>query len=270
MAKQRKQRKIGPLASNRVIGYRRVSDKIKQAERGVSLEAQYNQIRLYCEMKGLELIEVITDKVSAGKKEFKNREGGIKITQMIADGLVGGVVASKLDRMFRNTRECLAQVEQWDRDDVAYHLVDMGGATVDTRSPGGKFTLTVLAGVAEMELNSIAERTRVAMLQLKHQGRSTGTPPYGKKRNGKDRTGRTRPMIDCPEEIEIMRYVGRLNAHGHGKTKISNRLKKDGYWPTRTRVWHDSTIRSMLKTRICQDAKAEELERIEKRVAMPL
>ena len=52
--------------AQRTLGYCRVSTE-EQAREGVSLEAQEKQIRRYCDLYGLELVEVLRDEGVSGK-----------------------------------------------------------------------------------------------------------------------------------------------------------------------------------------------------------
>jgi DNA invertase Pin-like site-specific DNA recombinase len=89
------------------------------------------------------------------------------------------VVAYKLDRLFRNCADCLTTTAQWDKKDIALHLVDMGGQTLDTSSAMGRFFLTVMAGAAELERGLVVERTTAAMAHKKILGQRIGEVPYG-------------------------------------------------------------------------------------------
>ena len=72
---------------------------------------------------------------------------------------VGHIVALKLDRLFRDAADALHQSRAWDKAEIALHLVDMGGQSLNTASAMGRFFLNMMAGVAELERNLIAERT---------------------------------------------------------------------------------------------------------------
>ena len=156
-----------------VVAYVRVSTE-EQALEGVSLDAQEARIRAYCTMRGFALADVVIDAgVSAGKP-LASREGGRRVLELLRSRKVAGIVALKLDRLFRNAADCLATVETWDRSGISLHLVDMGGQTVDTSGAMGKFFLTVMAGAAELERNQIRERTSMAMQHMASRGEYTG------------------------------------------------------------------------------------------------
>ena len=146
--------------ANAII-YLRVSTK-EQAKEGVSLEAQEAKLTAYCTMRELNIIQVVVDAGVSGGKPLHKREGGRVVLNAIKTKQADAVVAYKLDRLFRDCADCLTVTKEWDNKDVALHLVDMGGQTLDTSSPMGRFFLTVMAGAAELERGLIGERVSFA------------------------------------------------------------------------------------------------------------
>ena len=203
------------------IGYVRVSTE-EQAREGVSLDAQRKAIEAYCTLKGLELVELVTDPgVSAGKA-LSCRDGGQVVVAALASGRAQHVVAYKLDRLFRDAADCLTQTEKWDRRGVALHLVDMGGQAIDTSTAMGRFFLTVIAGAAEMERNVIRERTRAAMAHKRSKGeRISGQAPFGY------RFADGMVVADAQEQA-ILADVRSLRADGLSYQKIADKLTKRG------------------------------------------
>jgi DNA invertase Pin-like site-specific DNA recombinase len=168
-----------PDTSTNAVLYLRVSTQ-EQAREGVSLAAQEAKLRTYCELRGLQVVEVVTDAGVSGGKPMHSRAGGQRILDLVKRSAVAHVVAYKLDRLFRDCADCLTVTAAWDKKAIALHLVDLGGQTLDTSSAMGRFFLTVMAGAAELERNLICERTSEAMSYVKSQGRKTGGDvPYG-------------------------------------------------------------------------------------------
>lgn len=167
------------MAKNAAI-YVRVST-LQQSEEGVSMEAQEKQLRVYCEMKGLNVVEVILDPAQSAFKPLAEREGGARLLRLIKGKHVDVVVALKLDRLFRNTVDCLKTVHEWGKRKVSVHFTDIQGSTLDTSTAVGKLFLTMLAAVAEMERNLTSERTKMAFAHklASADQRITGEAPYG-------------------------------------------------------------------------------------------
>jgi DNA invertase Pin-like site-specific DNA recombinase len=205
------------------IGYRRVSTQ-EQAEQGISLEAQEARIRAYATMRGLELVEVIIDAgVSAGKYTLEQREGGRRVLSSLRSRTVGHVIALKLDRLFRNAEDALHQTNAWDKAGVSLHLIDLGGASIDTATAMGRMFFLMMAGFAEMERNVTSERTIAALDRKREKGERLGVLPYGK---GVDADGVH--LIDHPTEQAVIATVRELRASGLSYRAIADELNRRG------------------------------------------
>jgi site-specific DNA recombinase len=203
--------------------YLRVSTQ-EQANEGISLQAQEAKLRAYCAMRGLAIIGVIRDPGVSGAKPLHTRPGGQQIPAMIKRGTVAHVVAYKLDRLFRDCADCLTVTKEWDKRNVALHLVDLGGQTLDTSSAMGRFFLTVMAGAAELEKNLIGERTVEAMDYKKSQSeRISRYIPYGKQLSADGVH-----LEDNAEEQAIIAIARDLHKAGLSSRKIAARLAEQG------------------------------------------
>ncbi len=229
----------------RVVGYVRVSTQ-EQAGEGVSLDVQKAALRNYCAMRGAELVDVVVDAgVSAGKP-LSSREGGRRVLAAVAAGDVAGVVAFKLDRLFRDCADCLSVVRKWDALGVALHLVDLGGQTVDTSTAMGRFFLTVMAGAAELERNLIGERTKAALAHIREQGGTLGREALGWRRGAAlDEHGRRVVEPDDVEAATVAR-IRELRCEGHSLRAIAGQLGAEGRRTKRGGRWAAETVRNVL------------------------
>jgi DNA invertase Pin-like site-specific DNA recombinase len=84
------------------------------------------------------------------------------------------VVVWKLARLARSTRDRLATVETIRAAGATFRSLSEPWA--DTTSHGGKFMLTVFAGLAELERELIRERTRAGREVAKQRGMRFGRP----------------------------------------------------------------------------------------------
>jgi len=227
--------------ANRALGYVRVSTK-EQKEEGISVEAQTKMIQDYCSLRQLDLIEILTDPGVSAYKPLETRPAGKELLARVKEKEAEAVVAVKLDRLFRNARDCLAVVDEWDRGDVALHFVSLSGASIDTRSAMGRFFLTVMAAVAEMERNLIRERTKEALAYKKQKKERTGTLPYGY------RTGLNGKTLEIdPPEQRTIDYILRLrDEEGFSNSGIAKRLNAEGV-PSRGKRWHTTTITRLFR-----------------------
>ena len=227
----------------KAIGYTRCSTH-EQADSGLGLDAQATCIQAYCSLKGLQLIEIITDAGVSGGKPLANREGGHRLLSVIHKQKADAVVMLKLDRMFRNAGDCLTTVEQWERSGVALHVVDLGGNAIDTTSAAGRFMLVVLAGAAEMERNLIRERTKSALAVKRSNGqRISGHIPYG---FDLDSDGIT--LIENEKEQAVIRDIHSMRDEGMSFPKIAQCLSDRSILTKNGNgSWNQSTVRAILK-----------------------
>ena len=204
------------------IGYTRCSTN-EQANSGLGLDVQEQRIRAYCEMKGLDLVRIDTDAAVSGSKPLAKRNGGSQLLEGLRQRKVNAVVMLKLDRMFRNAGDCLSTVEQWERQGVALHIVDLGGNAIDTTSAAGRFMLVVLAGAAEMERNLTRERTRSALAVKKANGQRTGSIPYGFDLDGDGKT-----LVESQTEQAVIRDIRSMRSSGKTLARIATTLTDRG------------------------------------------
>jgi DNA invertase Pin-like site-specific DNA recombinase len=228
--------------------YIRVSTD-EQARHGVSLGAQEERLRAYCTMRGLEVVGIIRDEGVSAFKHLDKRPGGAELLQTIAKGKAAHVVALKLDRLFRNAADALALTETWNRAGVALHLVDMGGAAMDTASPTGRMMLTMLAGFAEFERALISERTAQALTYKRDKRQAYAPTPYGYKRTGDT-------LKPHRAELATVARIREWSAGGATLAAIARRLNADEVPTKRGGRWHPSTVRYLVQNDLYEPAAA--------------
>ena len=218
--------------------YIRVSTD-EQARHGVSLDAQEERLRAYCTMRGLDVVEVIRDEGVSAFKHLDTRPGGARLLHLVAKGEATHVVALKLDRLFRRAVDALALTADWDKANVALHLVDLGGTAMDTSSATGRMMLTMLSGFAQFERDLISERTATALAYKRRKREVYGSTPFGFVREGDS-------LRDHTDELATVATVRRWHADGFSLRKIADRLTADGVPTKRGGRWHASTVRYLL------------------------
>ena len=94
------------------VGYIRVSTD-DQAKEGVSLDNQKSKIEAYCQLKDLNLSEIIED-AGISAKNLK-RPGVQRVLKLARKKQVDAVVIYKLDRIFRSTVDALETTRLFDK-----------------------------------------------------------------------------------------------------------------------------------------------------------
>ena len=160
------------ITKTRAVAYVRVSTD-KQADHGVSLEAQEAKIRAYASVYDLDLVEVVVDGGASAKT--LDRVGLTRVLAMLKRGEVDAVVVMKLDRLTRSVADLGTLVDRYFQKAALLSVSEQ----IDTRTAGGRLVLNVLASVAQWEREAIGERTSVAMKHKASKGERVGAIPYG-------------------------------------------------------------------------------------------
>ena len=223
------------------IGYARCSTQ-EQADSGLGIKAQVERIKAYCLLKGLNLLEVVTDEGISGGKPLATRLGGQRLLSVIPQRQIQAMVILRLDRMFRNASDCLVTIEKWEKANVALHLVDFGGNAIDTTSAAGRFMLVVLAGAAEMEKNLIRDRTRQALAVKKANNQRVSRTVFGY-----DISSDGKNLIENPVEQAIIASIISWRREGLSYPQIAQLLTSQ-HIPTKSgnTQWNQSTIRGIV------------------------
>ena len=208
---------------SRAVAYARVSSK-RQAEEGVSLDAQVERLIAYAEFRGLELDPediYIDDGVSAAIHLW-SRPAGRKMRETIYHERVGHVLALKMDRLFRDVQDCLGSVDELRGIGVDIHILDQDGGTLDTSTSMGRFFLTTIASLAELERGQISERTKIAMKHLKDNAKVFTGPIFGWDRQGDN-------IVPNWKEQDIIDYMRhRHYVQGWSGNRIAKHLDELG------------------------------------------
>ena len=110
------------------------------------------------------------------------------------------VLVYRLDRFFRKTRLLLEAIDILGSYNVGFRSTT---EAFDTTNSTGKFMTTLLGAVAEMERDTIRERTSNGKLSAAKAGKwVTGIPPFGFKVDKK-----TRKLLLVPEEAKIVQKL---------------------------------------------------------------
>jgi putative DNA-invertase from lambdoid prophage Rac len=207
----------------RTFGYVRVSSDM-QAEQGQSLDVQQRQLEGWAQMCGRQLDQIVIEPgVSAGI-EFAKRPEGSKLWVELRKGDM--LVAPKMDRMFRNSRDCLNAVHAMRQRGISFRLLDLGGGMDELTANGQSaffLQVMVMAAVAEFERDRIGERIRAVKRQQKARGEYLGGKPMFGFTHDADRK-----LVPDPAQQRELRRIKRLHAEGLSPYKISADLAARG------------------------------------------
>src|SRR6202035_4844168 len=100
----------------KTVGYVRVSTD-RQAEQGVSFEAQEAKIRAMATVRGGDLDEVVVDGGESAKD--LNRPGVQRLLSLVNRRKVDAVIVAKLDRLTRSVKDLCGLLELFEKRKVA-------------------------------------------------------------------------------------------------------------------------------------------------------
>lgn len=199
----------------RIVAYARVSTD-KQADKGISLEAQRAKFQAYAVAHDVELVEVVADALS-GKNT--DREGLQRALATLEAGRADGLLVAKLDRLTRDVGDWSDLLKEYFGRFAVFSVED----SIDTRTAMGRFVLNMRIAIAQWERETIAERTRDALTHLRTTG--GGTPRL--------------------EGLAVVR-MRELAAGGASYREIARTLTAEGVPTLKGGRWAPETIRKVL------------------------
>src|SRR5436190_17531944 len=228
------------LDGMQAIGYVRVSTD-RQAEQGVSLEAQEAKIRAMATIHSAELLDVIVDGGESAKS--LNRPGLQRLLALINAGHVQAVIVAKLDRLTRSVKDLCNLLDLFEKRKVALISV---AESLDTATAAGRLVITIMAAVSQWEREAIGERTRDALRHKRSQGHRVGNIPYGCRLAADGQ--HLEP--DAPEQAALQE-IRRLRGEGASLRGIAADLNSRAYRTRRGTVWRLESVARIVNQR-CQ------------------
>jgi DNA invertase Pin-like site-specific DNA recombinase len=81
------------------------------------------------------------------------------------------LVVTRMDRLGRNTKQLLELTEELEKRGIYLVILNVG---IDTRTPSGKFILTIMSACSELDRTMIKEKQQVGIAIAKRKGIYTG------------------------------------------------------------------------------------------------
>lgn len=234
----------------RVLGRVRLS---RFTEESTSIERQRNIIQQWAQANGHVVVAWAEDiEVSGSISPFDAPELGQYFKGPLKD--TWDILCSwKLDRIAR-TSIGLHKVFAWmqENDKQLVCVAD----NIDLSSWTGRLVASVIAGVAEGELEAIGSRIRSGREELRNTGRwDGGLPPFGYRPVPREGGGY---VLDKDEnEFKLLRNIIDRVFEGESCVAIAKDLNERGvpspkasrYEHRQDAVWHEATIRNMLRSK---------------------
>jgi site-specific DNA recombinase len=225
------------MPATRTVVYVRVSTD-KQAEKGVSLDAQQAKAKAYAELYDLDIVEVVVDAGVSAKS--LDRPGLQSALGLLKTGKADALLVVKLDRLTRSVADLGKLVERYFAPGKAALL--SVGEQIDTRSAAGRLVPNVLASVSQWEREAIGERTSAALKHKASQGEYTGGDvPYGFRLAACGE--RLKPE---PREQALLAQARRLRKKGLSLRAVPRELVAKGFRTRKGRPFAPVQVQRML------------------------
>lgn len=225
----------------KLISYIRVSTQ-KQGRSGLGLEAQRDAVERYRQQTGCALVAEYRE-VETGKSADRP-----ELAKAIAHAKRIGatLVFAKLDRLARNARFLLGLVESGaDLVFCDFPQIPAGAA--------GKFMLTQMAAVAELEAGLISERTRAALAVAKARGVKLGghrdnahVLTDADRAKGGQRAAETHKAAVASAYADLMPAIVQMRNEGLSLRAIADRLNTEGHTTRTGKPWSQVQVKRLL------------------------
>lgn len=212
----------------KAIGYIRVSTE-KQVD-GSSIDNQVDRIKAYCSLYDMDLLEIISDDGITGRNT--NREGFQKLMERVTNKEIDSVVVYSLSRFSRNTVDALTNIEIMNKNNVSFHSIS---EKIDTGSAQGKFFMTIISALAELESNQTGERIKSVKSNNKAKLKTYTCPIFGFD------SGPKKDLTINKSEMETVIYIKNI-VHDHSYREIAEILNSKNIPTKKGRTWHASTV----------------------------
>jgi DNA invertase Pin-like site-specific DNA recombinase len=213
--------------------YARVSTQL-QVNDGVSLDVQERTLINAAEFHGFTSWEVIREEGRSGKS-IKGRPVLTDALTRLEEGTANALIVTRIDRLARSTTDFLDIVDMANKKGWRLIMLDLN---LDTSTYQGRFVVTVMSALAEMERGIIAARQKDV-----HKDRRDRGIVWGVDMGPKNKT-----PLDIKERIVVERSSGRSYA------KIAEGLNRDTVPTQNGGKWYASTVKNIM------DATIEEKE----------
>lgn len=205
--------------------YARVSTQL-QVNDGVSLDVQERQLQQAAELAGFTNIELVREEGRSGKS-ISGRPALTETLKRLDAGEAQALFVTRIDRLARSTQDFLSIVDRANKNGWRLVMLDLN---LDTSSYQGRFVVTIMSALAEMERGIIAERQKDVHKDRRARGIVWGVDMG--------------PMNKTPEDIK-QRVLSERTSGASYKT-IADGLNRDEIPTQNLRKWYPTTVKNLL------------------------
>lgn len=202
--------------------YARVSTSM-QVNDGMSLDAQERDLRRAAALSGYDEVELLREEGRSGKS-IKGRPVLRGALERLDRGDAEALFVTRIDRLARSTQDFLSIIDRAGSNGWRIVMLDLN---LDTSSYQGRFVVTIMSALAEMERAIIAERQKDVHRDRREKGLKWGVD-LGPKQGLQD---------------ELVEQIFSWREAGMSYGKIADRLNKTEAQTAYGKKWYASTIK---------------------------
>lgn len=226
-----------PTDSGKALLYARVSTQM-QVNDGVSLDVQERQLITAAEFHGFASWEVVREEGRSGKN-VKGRPALLDALGRLERKEADALIVTRIDRLARSTTDFLDIVDMANKQGWRLIMLDLN---LDTSTYQGRFVVTVMSALAEMERGIIAARQKDVHKDRRERGIVWGV----------DMGPKNKTPLDIKNRIVLERSSGR------SYRQIADGLNEDEVPTQNGAKWYASTVKNIMDALIKGEAKDEE------------
>lgn len=160
----------------RVALYIRVSNQ-EQAIKGLSLEAQQDDLEEYARSRGWIVTGVYVDAAKTARKRLGKRESFLRMLESVKRNEVDIILFTRLDRWFRSVADYYKVMETLEAHNCGWLTTQ---EQYDTTTAGGRLYINLRLSIAQNEADLCGERISVVFdSKIKHGTAVSGKCPFG-------------------------------------------------------------------------------------------
>lgn len=219
----------------KVAIYTRVSTQM-QVEKGISLDAQKNELIEYCNKNNYDY-DIFEDAGISGKNITKRKE-----LQRLLNNLKNYdiVLCYKLSRISRKVCDMSNMLELFKKYNIRFISYKEG---IDTSQILGKMLVYVVSIVAEMERDNISEFVKMAKKQQFESGKTTAKTVLGYDLIDKK-------LILNNKEANIVKFIFETYNKTHNYYQTAKICNQKGFKGKKGQQFHASSIKTIVQNKI--------------------
>lgn len=155
--------------------YVRVSSDLQKERQ--TIQNQLAALKSYASANKITIKHIFADDGVSGTIPITQRSDGRRLIEEASRRTFDTLLLFRIDRLSRDTLDLLKTVKQLEEYGVSVRSIT---EPFETSSPVGKFTLTMVSSMAQMEKDTIRDRSRLGMKRGAESGRwMGGRAPFG-------------------------------------------------------------------------------------------